>query len=166
MIDIACTINETAYTLSVEPGASLQDVLREQGFMSSKKGCGVGECGACTVLVDGTPVDTCLYLAVWADGKTVRTVEGEAKSGELSKVQQAYLDAGAVQCGFCTPGLIMTTTALVENHDGSPVTGEDIRRSHAGHLCRCTGYDTIVRAVELSLGHPIDTSVSVTPDDD
>ncbi len=103
------------------------------------------------MLVDGAAVDSCLYLAVWAHGKAVRTIEGEAVDGKLSRVQQAYLDAGAVQCGFCTPGLVMTSTAFLEKHAGGPVSREDIRRAHAGNLCRCTGYTTIVDAVERCL---------------
>ena len=108
----------------------------------------MGECGACTVLVDNIPVDSCIFLAVWADGKTIRTAEGEAKGNRLSRVQQAYVDAGAVQCGFCTPGLVMSSTAFIEKHKGQPVTREEIRRGHAGNLCRCTGYDAIIAAAK------------------
>ena len=108
------------------------------------------------MLVDDIPTDSCLYLAVWADGRTIRTVEGESLNGELSPVQQAYLDTGAVQCGFCTPGLIMTTTAFVEKHKGNTdVTREEIRKAHAGNLCRCTGYEGIIRAVEKCLGKDV-----------
>lgn len=148
---ITVTINGKLESAQVEPGMSLLDFLRAQGLTGTKQGCGVGECGACTVLVDGTPVDSCLFLAVWADGKAVRTIEGEACGHELSPVQDAYLEAGAVQCGYCTPGLVMTTTAFVEKHAGKPVSREDIRRGHAGNLCRCTGYTTIVNAVESCL---------------
>ena len=100
---IRCTVNGKARELSFDVRASLLEVLRAEGLTSSKQGCGVGECGACTVLVDNIPVDSCIFLAVWADGKTIRTAEGEAKGNRLSRVQQAYVDAGAVQCGFCTP---------------------------------------------------------------
>ncbi len=148
---IACTINGGPYTLSVDVRQSLMDMLRELGLTSVKEGCGVGECGACTVLVDGRAVDSCIYLAVWAHGKTIRTAEGEAAQGRMSAVQQAYVDAGAVQCGFCTPGLIMTSTAFVEEHRGRKVSRDEIRRAHAGNLCRCTGYETIIRAVEKCL---------------
>jgi aerobic-type carbon monoxide dehydrogenase small subunit (CoxS/CutS family) len=135
----------------VDVRQSLIEVLREHGYTSVKEGCGVGECGACTVLVDDVPLDACLYLAVWVDGRSIRTAEGETKEGKLSAVQQAYLDKGAVQCGFCTPGLIMSSTAFVEKHKGRKVSREDIRRGHAGNLCRCTGYEDIIRAVEQCL---------------
>ncbi len=147
--EISLTINKKSVSLTVDVRKSLLDVLREHGYTSVKEGCGVGECGACTVLIDEIPTDACLYLAVWADGCNVRTVEGESKDGELSEVQQAYLDTGAVQCGFCTPGLVMTSTAFVEKHkDKKNVTREEIKRAHAGNLCRCTGYEGIIRAVE------------------
>lgn len=148
---ISCTINGSAYSLSVDIRQSLLDMLRGLGLTGVKEACGVGECGACTVLVDGRAVDACIFLAVWAHETTIRTVEGESRDGELSPVQQAYVDAGAVQCGFCTPGLIMTSTAFVEAHRGKMVSREDIRRGHAGNLCRCTGYETIIRAVERCL---------------
>jgi aerobic-type carbon monoxide dehydrogenase small subunit (CoxS/CutS family) len=149
---IACTINGKEKTLTVDVRQSLLEILREQlGLTSVKQGCAVGECGACTVLVDGEPVDSCIYLAVWVDGRAVRTVEGEVKDGEMSPVQKAYVDEGAVQCGFCTPGFIMTSTAFVGKHQGSTVSHQDIRVGHAGNLCRCTGYHTIVDAVEKCL---------------
>ncbi|MGL4209200.1 MAG: (2Fe-2S)-binding protein, partial [Candidatus Adiutrix sp.] len=115
----------------------------------------VGECGACTVLIDGVPTNSCLTLAVWAQGKSIRTVEGEVDSGgELSLVQQAYVEAGAVQCGFCTPGLIMTTTAFLEDNINrlNEINRDEIKKAHAGHLCRCTGYEMIIEAVLLALG--------------
>ena len=149
--NISCTVNGKPVTLLVDVRKSLSEVLRENGFTGVKEGCGAGECGACTVLVDNIPVDSCLYLAVRADRRTIRTIEGEARGGTLSAVQQAYLDAGAVQCGFCTPGLIMTTTAFVEKHRGKKVSRAEIRKAHAGNLCRCTGYESIVRAVEKCL---------------
>ena len=126
---IRCTVNGKARELSFDVRASLLEVLRAEGLTSSKQGCGVGECGACTVLVDNIPVDSCIFLAVWADGKTIRTAEG----------------------GFCTPGLVMSSTAFIEKHKGQPVTREEIRRGHAGNLCRCTGYDAIIAAVESCL---------------
>ena len=132
---IRCTVNGKARELSFDVRASLLEVLRAEGLTSSKQGCGVGECGACTVLVDNIPVDSCIFLAVWADGKTIRTAEGEAKGNRLSRVQQAYVDAGA----------------FIEKHKGQPVTREEIRRGHAGNLCRCTGYDAIIAAVESCL---------------
>lgn len=149
---IQCTVNGSPVTFSVPAGASLLETLRAEGLTSSKQGCGVGECGACTVLVDGMPVDSCIFLTVWAEGKSIRTAEGEVRNETLSPVQQAYVDAGAVQCGFCTPGLVMTTTAFVEKHkNDTSISREDIRKAHAGNLCRCTGYDSIVAAVESCL---------------
>ncbi|WP_045219775.1 xanthine dehydrogenase iron sulfur-binding subunit XdhC [Desulfonatronum thioautotrophicum] len=159
MLTISCTINDRPHELTIDPRTSLLDLLRNQGLTSVKQGCGVGECGACTVLVDDVAVNACLYLATWVHGKRIRTVEGEVRDGRLSSVQQAYVDAGAVQCGFCTPGLIMTTTAFVrscrkQGRDPEDITPEDIRRAHAGNLCRCTGYETIVQAVRQALEQP------------
>ena len=149
---IAFTINGKKKELAVDVRQSLLEVLREQlGMISIKQGCAVGECGACAVLVDDMPIDSCIYLAVWADGRSIRTVEGESKDGELSKVQQAFVDEGAVQCGICTPGFVMAATAFVEKHKGQSVSRDQIRRQLAGNLCRCTGYDTIITAVEKSL---------------
>jgi len=149
---IACNINGKERSLTVDVRQSLLEVLREHlGLTGVKQGCGVGECGACTVLVDGEPIDSCIYLAVWLDGRAVRTVEGEVKNGEMSAIQKAYVDEGAVQCGFCTPGFIMTSTAFIEKYRGSHVSSKDIRVGHAGNLCRCTGYQTIVNAVEKCL---------------
>ena len=149
-VDIECEINGIKITGSLRnaPALSLMELLRDEGLTSVKQGCGVGECGACTVLIDGVATDSCLYLAVWADGKRIRTAEGEVKNGRLSQVQQAYVDAGAVQCGFCTPGLVMATTALLAKHPSRPLTHEEIRRGLAGNLCRCTGYQMVIRAVE------------------
>ena len=148
---IKCTINSKDTTLSIDVRKSLMEVLREHGLTSVKQGCGVGECGACTVLVDDAPIDSCIYLAVWADGKAIRTVEGEIKDGQMSPIQEAYVEEGAVQCGFCTPGFIMTSTAFAEKNRNRKVSREDIRAGHAGNLCRCTGYQTIINAVEKCL---------------
>jgi len=148
---ISCTINGQAVTLEAPVGQSLLEMLRDIGLTSVKEGCGAGECGACTVLVDDAPVDSCLFLAVRADGRAIRTVEGEAGPKGLSPVQQAYVDEGAVQCGFCTPGLIMASTAFVEQNWDRRVSRDDIRRGLAGNLCRCTGYVSIIRAVEACL---------------
>lgn len=135
----------------VDVRENLADFLRNEfGLTSVKKGCEVGECGACTVLIDGESIDSCIYLAVWADGKTVRTTESLAsESGELNGVQRAFVEKTAVQCGFCTPGLLMTTTELVES--GEEFNREDLRRELAGHLCRCTGYENILNAVQHAL---------------
>jgi xanthine dehydrogenase iron-sulfur-binding subunit len=151
MSTISLTVNGKRHILEVSPKDSLREVLRGLGLTSVKQGCGNGECGACTVLVDGVPMSSCIYLAVRADGKTIRTVEGEALGETLSPVQQAFVDANAFQCGFCTPGLIMTTTALAEERDGRDMTDQEIRKAISGHMCRCTGYDPIVDAVHRSL---------------
>ncbi|MCH7375110.1 xanthine dehydrogenase iron sulfur-binding subunit XdhC [Aeromonas sp. MR19] len=147
-VAIQCEINGKPYSYAVSPNMSLLHFLRGQGLISVKEGCSVGECGACTVRVDGTAIDSCLYLAVWADGKSIRTVEGERQGNQLSDVQQAFIDEGAVQCGFCTPGLVMASAALLDKTDRRPLTNEEIRRGLSGNLCRCTGYQNVVRAVK------------------
>ena len=149
-MNIKLTINTKKYEMDVDVRKSLMDVLRELGLTSVKHGCGVGECGACTVLVDDIPIDSCLYLATWANKTVIRTTEGESKDGKLSAVQDAYVEEGAVQCGFCTPGLIMTTTSFLEKNEGKELSREEIKRGHAGNLCRCTGYQTIINAVETA----------------
>lgn len=148
---ISCTVNGRQITRQVDVRTSLTDFLREDlGLTSVKKGCEVGECGACTALVDGESINSCIYLAVWADGADIRTTEGLASpDGELSVVQQAFVDATAVQCGFCTPGLLLTATELVEEE--TSFSRDELRTRLAGHLCRCTGYENILNAVELAM---------------
>ncbi|WGO83902.1 xanthine dehydrogenase iron sulfur-binding subunit XdhC [Arsenophonus apicola] len=145
---IDCHINGVHRQLTLSPAMSLAEVLRAEGLLSVKLGCQVGECGACTVLVDDNAIDSCLYLAIWAQGKTIRTVEGELINGIASKIQQAYANTGAVQCGFCTPGLIMATTAFLAKPRTKPLTIKQIRHGLAGNLCRCTGYQMIVDAIQ------------------
>ena len=131
----------------VDPRESLLEMLRNRlGLTSVKKGCEVGECGACTVIIDGETIDSCIYLAVWAEGKNIRTLEGLEKNGELTRIQEAFIEEGAVQCGFCTPGFIMSATVLLER--GEVLSREAIKKQMSGNLCRCTGYQNIVNAVE------------------
>ena len=148
---IHLTVNGRAQELAVDIRASLADVLRRQlGLTSVKKGCEVGECGACTVLIDGRAVDSCLYLAVWADGREILTVEGlRAGDGSLHPVQRAFIEKAAVQCGFCTPGIIMSAVEIVGA--GRRYTREELRRELSGHLCRCTGYENILDAVQQAV---------------
>ena len=150
---VKCNINGKDVEKIVDVRASLTDMLRNDFRLTSvKKGCEVGECGACTALIDGEAINTCLYLAVWAEGKHIITLEGLMNpDGTISDVQQAFMDETAIQCGFCTPGFILSSTAFIEKHKGQSVTREEIRRGHAGNLCRCTGYDAIIAAVESCL---------------
>ena len=141
-------INGKDYELLVDFRSTLLELLREElELTGTKQGCGVGECGACTVLVDGEAVDSCIYLAVWADGRKVTTIEGVTPSdGTLSDIQESFVESGAIQCGFCTPGLVIAATALLERN-AAPSRSE-IRRGLSGNLCRCTGYTKIIDAVE------------------
>ena len=149
---ITFIVNGKKKEITIDVRQSLLEVLREKlGLTSVKQGCAVGECGACTVLIDGLPVDACIYLAVWADGHAIRTVEGESRNARLSEVQQAFVNEGAVQCGICTPGFVMAATAFVEKHRNRKVSRAEIRRGLAGNLCRCTGYSAIVTAVQKCL---------------
>ncbi len=145
---IRFTLNDEAVFCTIDIRKSLLEVLREVfGLMGTKEGCGVGECGACSVIIDGRTIDSCLYLATWADGKTVTTIEGvTAPDGTLSDIQEEYIDAGAVQCGFCIPGMIVSSKQLL--NDIPNPTREEIRRGLSGNMCRCTGYQKIVDAVE------------------
>ena len=143
---IRVVVNGSEHRIEVEDRWTLNELLRDQlGLTGSKIGCNRGECGACTVLLDGEPVYSCSTLAVWADGRTVVTVEGLERDGELSRVQQAFMDHNGPQCGFCTPGQLMTATALLERNP-RPMA-EEVRRAMAGNLCRCSNYNAIVEAV-------------------
>lgn len=144
---IQLTVNGEAREVLVEPAWTLLRTLRDELLLTgTKEGCSNGNCGACTVLVDGRSVNSCLMLAPEADGLEVTTVEGIARNGKLSHVQEAFVQAGALQCGFCTPGFIVSATALLRRNP-NPTEGE-IRLNLAGNLCRCTGYDKIVKAVK------------------
>ena len=136
---------------TVDVRASLTDMLRNDFRMTSvKKGCEVGECGACNVLIDGEAFNSCIYLAVWAEGKRVRTLEGLlGPNGELSDIQQAFVDEAAIQCGFCSPGFILTAVEILESE--REYTDDELRKLLSGHLCRCTGYENILRAVKKTM---------------
>ena len=148
---ITFTVNGKEHNINVDIRKSLLEVLREElNYTGAKQGCGVGECGACTVIIDGVTADSCIYLAVWADGKSIKTIEGVSdRGGNLSDIQESYIDAGAVQCGFCTPGLILSTEVLLENNPEP--SKDEIRRGLSGNLCRCTGYQKIIDAVEKTV---------------
>ena len=143
---VSVTINGDAVEFLCEPRQTLLEVLRDNLDMTgTKEGCSNGNCGACTVLLDGRPVTSCLVLAMEAEGPEIRTIEGVACGSHLDAVQQAFLEGAALQCGICTPGFIMQTEALLA--DNPEPTEEEVRFYLAGNLCRCTGYDKIVRAV-------------------
>ena len=139
-------VNGVPYPLEVDAHATLLHVVREQvGLTGSKEGCDDSECGACMMLLDGQPVNSCSYLAVQADGSEITTVEGLTPDGNLAPLQEAFLVEGGVQCGFCTPGMLISATSLLaDNPHPSP---DEVRIALSGNLCRCTGYDGIVRAV-------------------
>lgn len=139
-------VNGRTHTVDVVPGTPLLDVLRDElHLLGTKDGCREGECGACTVLVDGRPLDSCLTAVHTMGDVSVTTIEGVSVPGRLSELQQALVDAGGVQCGFCTPGIVMTLTALLS--DVPHPAAEDIRRALAGNICRCTGYSQIIEAI-------------------
>ncbi len=142
-------VNGLQHEVAVEPRTTLLQLLREGlGLTGTKRGCGEGDCGACVVLLDGTPVNACLVLALEAAGRQVLTIEGVAQGNALHPLQEAFLDAGAVQCGYCTPGMVLTSLALLRQ-DADPSEGQ-VRRAISGNLCRCTGYQKIVDAVLLA----------------
>lgn len=142
-------VNDEPVELYVDANKTMLRVLREElALTGTKEGCGAGECGACTVIVDGKPINACLVLAPELDGMHITTVEGLAKDGQLTNVQQAFVDVAALQCGFCTPGFIMSATALLQENP-SP-SRDEIVDAISGNLCRCTGYVRIIEAIELA----------------
>jgi carbon-monoxide dehydrogenase small subunit len=145
-VPVTCTVNGRTHNLEVAPAETLLQTLRRRLFLTgTQEGCIEGECGACTVLIEDQPIASCIYAAAAVDGRSVRTVEGLGNSEGLNTLQKAFVDHAAVQCGFCTPGLLMTLTALLE-HNPSPAPDE-IRTALAGNICRCTGYQQIIEAV-------------------
>jgi len=146
---ISCTINNQPVDFLCQPRQTLLEILRDQlDLIGTKEGCSNGNCGACTLIFNGRPVDSCLVLAVEAEGADIQTIEGLAPIDGLDPIQNAFLEGAALQCGICTPGIIMSTKALLDENPDP--TEEEIRFYLAGNLCRCTGYDKIVRAVQAS----------------
>jgi len=147
MKEISITVNGTLYDLSVKPWATLLEIIREDlGLTGTKEGCAVGECGACTVIMNGKTVNACLVLAPEADGKEILTIEGLAQGDVLDPVQEAFMEKGGMQCGFCTPGMIMSTKALLS--EKAEPTDQEIRKALEGNFCRCTGYTKIFESVK------------------
>ena len=144
---ITLNVNGKEYELAVAPNRTLTQALRDDlGLLGTKEGCGVGDCGACTVIMDGKPVNSCLILAVQAAGSELTTIEGVAGAQGLHPIQKDFVELGAIQCGFCTPGMVLSAKSLL---DGNPEpTEREIRQALSGNLCRCTGYQKIVEAVE------------------
>lgn len=153
---IRCTINGVYTEKYVDVRASLTDMLRDEYELTSvKKGCEVGECGACNVIIDGECYNSCIYLAAWADGKHIKTLEGlMGPNGELSDIQQAFIDEAAIQCGFCTPGFIMSAAEILES--GKRYTRDELRKLMSGHICRCSGYENILNAVEKTMNRRLE----------
>ena len=147
-MEISICINGTDHIVEIDAGETLLDLLRWLGYKGPKKACETGNCGACTVLLDGRPVASCIMLAAQANGATIQTAEGLAQDGKLHAVQEAFMDAGAPQCGFCTPGMVMTAAAfLAVNPDP---TRAEIRQAISGNICRCSGYVKVVDAIVLA----------------
>lgn len=142
-------INNQSHELSVEPNQILLDLLRDElGLIGTRGGCYLGDCGSCTVIMDGRPVNSCLVLAVQADGKEIYTVEGLEHEGELSTIQKAFMEKGAVQCGFCTPGMLLSAKSLLDQNPSPSVA--EIKMAISGNLCRCTGYQKIIEAIDTA----------------
>jgi carbon-monoxide dehydrogenase small subunit len=147
LVSIELKVNKIGYRRTIRPSMTLLDFLREElGLKGTKKGCDSGQCGACTILMDGKTMNACLVLAIQADGKEIMTIEGLSSGGRLHPLQEAFVEEGAVQCGFCVPGMILSAKALLdEKKDPSE---EEIREALSGNLCRCTGYVKIIKAVQ------------------
>ena len=150
MKQITITVNGKPHELHVKPWATLLEVIRDDlGLTGTKEGCGLGECGACTVIMDGNTVNACLVLAPEADGKQITTIEGLAQGDKLHPIQEAFMEQGGLQCGFCTPGVILSTKALLD--ENPKPTDEEMRRGLAGNFCRCTGYTKIFESIKAAV---------------
>lgn len=150
---ITFTINDEEHSLQVAPQWTLLQVIRDElRLTGTKEGCGQGECGSCTVLVNGKAVNSCLIFAVDVDGQAIETIEGLARKEKLHPIQESFVEKGAIQCGFCTPGMIMTSKALLDK--GSTLSEKEVRYEMAGNLCRCTGYAKIIEAIMAVADHP------------
>ncbi|MCW2944894.1 MAG: carbon monoxide dehydrogenase [Actinoallomurus sp.] len=162
---ITVTVNGQEYDRDVEPRLLLVHFLRDElGLTGTHWGCDTSNCGVCTVCLDGTPVKSCTVLAVMADGKSVRTVEGLEQDGELDPVQKGFVECHGLQCGFCTPGMLMTSRWLLDNNPDP--SDHEVREAISGQLCRCTGYENIVRAVRWAAEHPgTSTSTSTSEEE-
>ncbi|EHL70086.1 (2Fe-2S)-binding protein [Cloacibacillus evryensis] len=149
MQELKCVVNGKDIAIMIDPSHSLADVIRyDLGLTGTKKGCEEGECGACTVLVDGLPVDSCIVPAMKAQGRSILTIEGLEQNGELDPIQEAFVEAGAIQCGFCTPGVVLSAKALLMREENP--TKEEVRDELSGHFCRCTGYLQFYDAVRIA----------------
>jgi len=149
MRKIEITVNDVMHEVCVQPWDTLLDVIRDKlGLTGTKEGCGLGECGACTVIMNGKTVNSCLVLAVEADGKQVTTIEGLARGEKLHPIQQAFVDEGGLQCGFCTPGMIMSAKAMLDENPNP--TEDEIKRGISGNFCRCTGYTKIIKSIQTA----------------
>ena len=157
---IELNLNNRKHSVEIRPEELLLDVLRKEfNFKGTKYGCGIGECGACTVIMNGKPVLSCQMLAAAADGRNIETIEGLADGNELHPMQQAFIDEGAVQCGFCTPGMVLTANALVKEIPDP--NDKDIKNALRGNLCRCTGYENIIQAVHTGAKKMREKSIQV-----
>jgi aerobic carbon-monoxide dehydrogenase small subunit len=149
MKELHIKVNGTDCDLTVRPHATLLEVLREDlGLIGTKEGCGEGECGACTVIIDGVAANSCIILAAEAEGKEITTIEGLAQQGTLHPIQEAFVEIGGLQCGFCTPGMILSTKVLLDQNPNP--TEEEIKKGLEGNFCRCTGYTKIIESVKAA----------------
>jgi carbon-monoxide dehydrogenase small subunit len=147
LVSIELEVNKIRYKKTIRASMTLLDFLREDlGLKGTKRGCDAGQCGACTIIMDGKTVNACLILAIQADGKEILTIEGLSPGGRLHPLQEAFIEEGAVQCGFCVPGMILSAKALLD--EKKDPSGEEIREALSGNLCRCTGYVKIIKAVQ------------------